>query len=1052
MFFPTDENIEVNRMSLGNLWKVAACAWGVFSVSAGAADWYVKTNGSDAASGTNWATAKATIQAAVDAAADGEVVWVTNGVYDTGGATNRIVGSALTNRVAIYKPLTVRSVNGPAVTFIVGSAGSGGGGISTVRCVSLTNGAFLGGFTLTNGHTTGSVGSSDGCGGGVWGAYSNAVVSNCVITGCTAWEGGGAYVGRLEDCRIVGNDAGEGGGISYSPGSPARLLRCVLFRNSTYNWGGGAYNGELVRCEVVSNFATSGGGGAMYSTLSNCVVNENYGHYGGAAFGCTLANCLMISNTAGYGGGAYRSTLNNCTVAGNRVSDDGGGVLSCTLYNCIVYYNQAPEGPNWYVESFGFATSIYFSCTTPLPPKIGNFTDEPLFVDGAGGNYRLTSNSPCVNTGFNQNWMVSARDLDGSNRIAYGVVDLGAYEYNGPLILPITAATVAGPAVTLTNRFVTNTVSVVPPGAATPLYYSWSPAPESGQGSTQAVYRFATPGTKVLTVQVSNLYGRAVGTGVVHIAVASNSYVAVTGSDTNDGFRWASAKRTIQAGVDAVSTGYTVWVSNGVYDTGGRPCGGQTLTNRVSLDKFVIVRSVNGPEHAVIVGQADPFDPDGEYGPAAVRGAYLTNRAVLAGFTVSGGRTDHQDDFPFAPMEYGGGIYCVSTQSVVSNCWVMQNAAYRDGGGVMGGTLQSCLIQSNRAGQGGGVAGDMVSGGAIVLSNCVLEGNSTWNWGGGAYNARMYGCRVSGNQAASGGGGAVWSVLYGCVLESNTANSGGGVQESTAFSCVMQSNAAVWGGGAERSQLVNCTLIGNSASQSGGGAANCALSNCIVWFNSAPEGTNWFVDEWETTNIAYTCALPLPPGPGNTAADPALRDAAAGDWRLATNSPCVDKGTNQAWMTGALDVEGKARVLNVRVDMGACELVPPSWDSNTNGLPDWWEWDYSHSFTGMSATADGDGDRVINRDEYGARTIPTNSDSFLGMLSPPLAGGPTGLVVRWRSVKDRTYQVDRATNLVSSAAFTNVFANVPGQAEYTSVTDATATAAGPYLYRVRTQP
>ncbi|MBP7831124.1 MAG: hypothetical protein KA248_14540 [Kiritimatiellae bacterium] len=106
----------------------------------------------------------------------------------------------------------------------------------------------------------------------------------------------------------------------------------------------------------------------------------------------------------------------------------------------------------------------------------------------------------------------------------------------------------------------------------------------------------------------------------------------------------------------------------------------------------------------------------------------------------------------------------------------------------------------------------------------------------------------------------------------------------------------------------------------------------------------------------------------------------------------------------------------------------------------------------MSATADLDGDRVVNLDEYRARTIPTNSDSFLGMLSPPLAGGPPGLIVRWRRVKDRTCQVDRATNLLSSAAYTNVFANVPGQADYTAVTDTTATAAGPYLYRVRTQP
>lgn len=57
---------------------------------------------------------KKTIQAAVDAAVDGDMVLVTNGVYNT--CVTVTPGYALNNRVVITKDITVRSVNGAAVT------------------------------------------------------------------------------------------------------------------------------------------------------------------------------------------------------------------------------------------------------------------------------------------------------------------------------------------------------------------------------------------------------------------------------------------------------------------------------------------------------------------------------------------------------------------------------------------------------------------------------------------------------------------------------------------------------------------------------------------------------------------------------------------------------------------------------------------------------------------------------------------------------------------------------------------------------------------------
>src|SRR5215831_2668126 len=150
---------------------------------------------------TNWATAATNIQDAVGAAAAGDEIVVTNGVYAP---------------VWISKAVLVRSVNGPLVTQINGR--------NSVGCAEVASGATLSGFTLTNGLTYGG-------GGGVSCDSLTAVVSNCVIGGNSATAyGGGAYGGTLLNCTLTGNWAYYGGGGAYD----ATLSSCALASNNAY--------------------------------------------------------------------------------------------------------------------------------------------------------------------------------------------------------------------------------------------------------------------------------------------------------------------------------------------------------------------------------------------------------------------------------------------------------------------------------------------------------------------------------------------------------------------------------------------------------------------------------------------------------------------------------------------------------------------------------------------------------------------------------------------------------------------------------------------------
>ena len=795
---------------------------------------------------SDWSTAATNIQDAVDVAFPGDLVLVNDGIYQTGG---RVVYGALTNRLAVIRDVTVQSLSGPAVTVIQGYQVLGTtSGDSAIRCVYLTNGARLVGFTLTNGATRASGDwELERSGGGVW-CDTNAVLSNCVVAGNSASEcGGGAFRGTLLNCSLINNSAGYFGGGSFA----GTLTNCCLTNNWAFG-GGGVSTGALSRCTLSGNIspyrpsfaggiaappgAPHAGGGAEWSSLENCVlVGNSANSCGGGAFYCSLSACTLLgnraslggggacessvrnsviaANTALGGGGVLQCALSNCTVTANQASV-GGGADDSTLFNCIVYYNDAVLGSNFY------GGDLHSCCTAPAPywPDIAS---DPQLVSVS----HLSSSSPCRNAGYAL--YASGLDIDGEPWAASP--SMGCDEFNpappiGSISVDIWAST-TNVATGTAARFAALKGGMV---AAT----RWELDDGTIVSNRPCVTRaWSLPGQYPVVLRAYNesYPDGVVATVWVTVGGPAARYVALGNTAPRYPYgSWATAATNLQDAVEAAAEGEEVLVTNGVYQTSGGTALG-ALSNRVAVTRPLVVRSVNGPGLTVIKGD---WVPGTTNGLSAIRCVYLASGARLDGFTLTNGATAaYAYNYDFDPVtdRSGGGIWC-GTNAVVINCIFSGNSTDYYGGGAYGGSLSNCSFISNSSSHyGGGACGG-------TLSNCTFIGNCA-RYGGGAHGGTLANCTLERNSATYDGfgglgGGACSNTLYNCTLAANQADMGGGVYYGTASNCLITNNSAWQGGGAYHSTLKGCSIKGNSAWQ-GGGAFGSTLDSCWIAGNVA---------------------------------------------------------------------------------------------------------------------------------------------------------------------------------------------------------------------------
>ena len=865
--------------------SIASLSLVVLALNAAAGTLYVDLNSANPTSPySDWSTAATNIQDAVDAAGTGDLILVKDGIYQTGGT---VVYGALTNRLAVTKPITVQSVNGPAATVIMGYQVPGStNGDSAVRCAYLANGAVLVGFTLTNGATR-SAGDiiKERSGGALW-CETNGVVaaiSNCVIAGCAApGYGGGAFAGLLVGCSVTGNACGTGGGAcssvlngctlsgnvgTYGGGANScTLSNCTLTGNLAANSGGGAYACTLSNCVLTSNAAYGAGGkggGAYISMLYSCALSNNTAaSYGGGAYGLVLNSCLLVSNSAPAGGGANYCTLRSCRLINNQATTlygTGGGATSCTLTNCGLFGNSASWGGG---ASYGVLVNctvvgnsasaiggglysvqitncIAYYNVAPWSPNY--YSPTPVTycctwppASGIGniaaepqlaGAFHLGANSPCRGAG--NPLVASGVDIDGEpwlNPPSIGCDEVSVGSLTGELAVVAQAAHT-----NVASGFSVDFSGFVDGRSAASRWEFDDATVVSNRPSVSRAWNI--PGDHVVALRAyneSNPSGVA-ATVTVHVVSQPVHYVALNSPAPLAPFNsWTTAATNIQDAVDnATIAGALIWVSNGIYGAGGRVVAG-AMSNRLAVSFPVVIQSVNGPGVTLISGNQVPGTTNGD---SAMRCVWLTNGAALIGFTLTNGAT--RDSGDMYHERSAGGVSCATTSVLVSNCVMTGNSASYYAGGISSGTLLDCTLALNSSsGSGGGAAWS-------TLNRCLLTGNSGAP-GGGAYYSLLTNCVLNGNvstnyKGGAYGGGAYGGTLSGCFLTSNVAmNYGGGAHSATLIDCVLATNSAYFngGGGVASSKLLNCTLLGNYAWQ-GGGANGGVLTNCILAGNWA---------------------------------------------------------------------------------------------------------------------------------------------------------------------------------------------------------------------------
>ena len=292
-----------------------------------------------------------TIQAAIDAASDGDTIEIATGQYaGTGAEVVHLQGKALSllgmGDVRIEgegerRGITCTIPNDPAGQVYIDSITVYSGAADRGGCMWIEGGSPV----IQNCNMY--YGSAADAGGNICIESGDASISNGDVIAGAANYGGGVYAKEgsphLEGLYIAGNVAAERGGGLRAYESAATVVNCI-FASNTASRGGGAHmqeafegsGADFVDCTFGTNTASNLGGG----------LTMNVGQSG------SVTGCLFNGNTAtgtsggqGSGGGAFldssHPTFSNCVFSSNTAVSNGGGLYNWSAAPSVFYCSFA---------------------------------------------------------------------------------------------------------------------------------------------------------------------------------------------------------------------------------------------------------------------------------------------------------------------------------------------------------------------------------------------------------------------------------------------------------------------------------------------------------------------------------------------------------------------------------------------------------------------------------------------------------------------------------------------------------------------------------------
>ncbi len=458
----------------------------------------------------------------------------------------------------------------------------------------------------------------------------------------------------------------------------------------------------------------------------------------------------------------------------------------------------------------------------------------------------------------------------------------------------------------------------------------------------------------------------------LHAPAQRTVYVSLSGTHAEPYTSWPAAATNIQEALNIATNGDVVQLSNDVYYS----TGAYDSNAFVCITNAVVLRGYGpAPTNTVIDGGGPDVtntcvfmnNTGASLQRVWVRNGYAIELNSAGGVYLQNGMitncliTDCENTNTGA-----GGVYMLNaaliTHSVVSNNINSRvpgtespfkfTDTSQAGGVQMPGTarINESFIVNNRQTGGCVIGGINVSSAGGVFSNCNISYNDGNQRHGGinGKNLQLYHCTLISNTSA-GVGGAVGtsgsSVFEYCRFIGNSAGRGaaidlGGTATITMRNCLLFGNRAtssgLGGGGIEsrpdsRVLVYSSTIVSNSAAGQGGGlrlhsGTNNIFVNTIIYSNSASKaGDDIYAvyDDVSSSNTFEYCCINsnLAFAAGLVTNHPQLKNMDLGDCRLASGSPCLNSGTNEAWMAGAADLDGSGRIDGFfrRVDIGAYE-------------------------------------------------------------------------------------------------------------------------------------